>query len=79
MKVHTEVPCAIPEAGSQEVTCLSYTRKGARGGESGKERSTVSTWIGIPSVLGPEEEASDVCYHRAGSRNTSKHHSRTAG
>lgn len=84
MKVHVEVPCAIPEVGPQEVACLSYSRKGPGGGrggekESGKERSTIFTWIGIPSVLGPEEEANEMCYHRAGSRNASKYRSRSAG
>lgn len=43
MKEHIVVTCAIPEAGPQEVAYLSYTRKGARGGESGKKRSPVST------------------------------------
>lgn len=37
MKVHIEVPCAIPEVGPQEVAYLSYTRKGAGGEERGKE------------------------------------------
>lgn len=44
-----------------------------------EKRSTIFTWIGIPCVLGPEEEANEMWYHKAGNRNTSKHPSRIAG